>query len=77
MASDYSGWFVKYHVGLDGVVAAFPAIVHSYPEPFTTFCQDYYAFSMLSVIREEKEDQSLLLLNVSNKVVSYRFKDGT
>ncbi|KAH7848019.1 hypothetical protein Vadar_032894 [Vaccinium darrowii] len=77
MESDYSGWFVKYHVDLDCVVAAFPAIVHSYPEPFTTYFREYYAFSILSIIREEKEDESVLLLNVSDKVVSYSFKGGT
>lgn len=27
MKNDYSGWFVKYHVDLDGIVVAFHAIV--------------------------------------------------
>lgn len=77
MENDYSCWFVKYHVDLDGFVAAFPAIVHSYLEPFSTVCREYYAFSILGVIREENKDESLLLLNVPDKIVSYSFKDGT
>ncbi|KAI8557999.1 hypothetical protein RHMOL_Rhmol04G0054800 [Rhododendron molle] len=77
MENDYSGWFVKYHVDLDGFVAAFPAIVHSYLEHFTNVRREYYAFSRLGVIREENEDESLLLLNVPGKIVSYSLKDGT
>lgn len=78
MENDYSGWFVKYHVDLDGFVAAFPAVVRSYLDPLTTVCLEYYAFSILGVIRrEENEDESLLLLNVPDKIVSYSLKDGT
>ncbi|KAH7842919.1 hypothetical protein Vadar_010640 [Vaccinium darrowii] len=61
MERDYSGWFVKYHVDLGGVVPGFPVIAHS----------------ILGVIRQENEDESFLLLNVPGKVVSYNLKDGT
>ncbi|KAG5551486.1 hypothetical protein RHGRI_009794 [Rhododendron griersonianum] len=84
MENDYSGWFVKYHVDLDGFVAAFPAVVRSYLDPLTTVRREYYAFSILGVIRrEENEDESLLLLNVPDKIVRCYFeifpslKDGT
>ncbi|KAH7857282.1 hypothetical protein Vadar_010884 [Vaccinium darrowii] len=73
MESDYSGWFVKYNIDLDGLVAEFPAIVHRSPKPFAP---DWYAFSVLGVVREENEDESLLLLSLLDEVVSCSFKDG-
>uniref|UniRef100_A0A5B7BZX2 Uncharacterized protein n=1 Tax=Davidia involucrata TaxID=16924 RepID=A0A5B7BZX2_DAVIN len=74
MERDYSKWFVKYRVDLDDIVTAFPQMVRSYLD---TRDMNYYAFSILSLFREENEGQSVLVFHVPGKIVSYNFKDNT
>ncbi|CAL5365304.1 unnamed protein product [Camellia sinensis] len=74
MERDYSQWFVKFSVNLDGIVAAFPEMVRSYLD---THDGNYYAFSILGVLREDNEDESFLVLSVPGKVISYNFKDSS
>ncbi|KAL9409365.1 hypothetical protein AB3S75_047706 [Citrus x aurantiifolia] len=74
MRTDYSGWFVKYHVDLGGVTAAFPEMIRTYRDPQDL---DYYEYSILGVVREENDDDSYMLLHLPNKVVHYDLKDNT
>ncbi|KDO52564.1 hypothetical protein CISIN_1g0405681mg, partial [Citrus sinensis] len=74
MRTDYSGWFVKHHVDLGGVTAAFPEMIRTYRDPQDL---DYYEYSILGVVREENDDDSYMLLHLPNKVVHYDLKDNT
>ncbi|KAJ7974833.1 putative F-box family protein [Quillaja saponaria] len=69
---DYSGWFVKYHVDLGAVPIAFP-------EMKTTTSSDLhcYRFSILSVVRGQRDENSYLVLSIPGKVVRYNFQDKT
>ncbi|MCD7447239.1 hypothetical protein HAX54_026358 [Datura stramonium] len=59
-------WSVKYRVHLDRLISAFPEMVRK-----TALHDTQYAFSILSVIRGENEENSVLLLTISGKVVAY------
>ncbi|KAL6137654.1 hypothetical protein ACLB2K_062943 [Fragaria x ananassa] len=69
MERDYSGWFVKYQVGLNPLVAAFPG-------------QDCNALVVLCLSQEEETDYGvedtsthlLLHLSGSGKVISYNLR---
>ncbi|GAY60284.1 hypothetical protein CUMW_200760 [Citrus unshiu] len=74
MRTDYSGWFVKHHVDLGGVAAAFPEMIRTYLDPDDLH---YYGYSLLGVVGEENDDDSYLLLHLPNKVVHYDLKDKT
>ncbi|KAK9931551.1 hypothetical protein M0R45_018825 [Rubus argutus] len=69
MEEDYSAWSVAYHVNLHSVRAAFSDVVAS--------CNHRFQASVLSVVRAEREEDSEVVLNVFDMVVSYNFKDGT
>ncbi|XP_059315593.1 F-box protein At5g07610-like [Lycium ferocissimum] len=58
-------WSVKYRVHLARLISSFPDMVQQ-----TSFGIQY-AFSILSVIRGEKEEDSVLLLTIPGKVVAY------
>ncbi|OIT03274.1 PREDICTED: F-box protein At5g07610-like [Nicotiana attenuata] len=58
-------WSVKYRVHLARLISAFPEIVQQ------TAYGTQYAFSILSVIRGENEEDSVLLLTIPGKVVAY------
>ncbi|XP_052196948.1 F-box protein At5g07610-like [Diospyros lotus] len=73
MKVDYSQWFAKYRVDIGGVVAAFPEMIHSYLDSGDG---NYYDFSILGVHHEDDEDESLLVLNIPGKIITYNFKNG-
>ncbi|XP_060212503.1 F-box protein At5g07610-like [Lycium barbarum] len=58
-------WSVKYHVHLARLISAFPEMIKQTPYGI------HYAFSILSVIRGENEEDSVLLLTIPGKVVAY------
>ena len=64
MERDYSGWFVKYRVDLDGVRIAFPEIVE---RRFGD--EENYSFAILSLVRLEKYDELFLVLHTPGKIV--------
>ncbi|KAM5552848.1 F-box protein [Rosa sericea] len=74
METDYSGWFVKYHVDLNPLVAALPG-------------QDWNAFFVLCLSREEETSQEIddkvedsstdLLVHMPGKVISYNLRNKT
>ncbi|KAH7557363.1 hypothetical protein ACOSP7_027051 [Xanthoceras sorbifolium] len=72
MERDYSGWMVKYQVDLLTVAAAFPEMVRSDPD---TLDLHYYGFSILSIVREENDEDSYFLVHIPNKAIRYNFKD--
>ncbi|XP_040996612.1 F-box protein At5g07610 isoform X1 [Juglans microcarpa x Juglans regia] len=71
MASDYSGWFVKDEVDLDGIVAAYPEMVRNFLDPCDS-C--YVAFVIVFVVRNEEEEAELLL-HVPGKILSYNLRE--
>ncbi|KAK6250403.1 hypothetical protein SCA6_004408 [Theobroma cacao] len=74
MERDYSGWFVKYQVDLNPIAAAFPEMARGYVDPVDLHS---YAFSILSVVQQESDEDSFLVLHLSNKAIRYNFKDGS
>ncbi|XVF11232.1 hypothetical protein REPUB_Repub08aG0008600 [Reevesia pubescens] len=55
--SDYSGWFVKYHIDLDPLTVAFPGMRRTYYDPSDL---NYYVFSVLCIVREENDEESVI-----------------
>ena len=53
---------VKYRVDLLAVAAAFPG-------------WSRYGFSILSIVREEEDEDSYLVVHIPNKAIRYNFKD--
>ncbi|KAM5553659.1 F-box protein [Rosa sericea] len=74
MGKDYSGWFVKYHVDLNPVVAAF----RGYYDHFSRF----YVLFLGGEEKDEQDQQqqevsSSLLFHVPGKVISYNLRNKT
>ncbi|XVE62455.1 hypothetical protein DITRI_Ditri06bG0119400 [Diplodiscus trichospermus] len=67
MAADYSDWFLKYQVNLEGL-----------PEK-NLFCETEGGnqISALCVIRSDKEEVSKVVVFVNGKAISYNLNDGT
>ncbi|KAK8657874.1 hypothetical protein V6N13_036093 [Hibiscus sabdariffa] len=74
MERDYSGWFVKYRVDLNPVAASFPEMVRGYVDPIDL---QFYAFSVLCVVREETDEGSFMVLHLPHKAIRYNFKDNS
>lgn len=74
MKRDYSEWFVKYKFDISCVVASFPEMVRDRYNPADW---DYYAFSIFSVVRGEKEEDSFLVVHIPGRVVRYNLLYGT
>ncbi|XP_059641747.1 F-box protein At5g07610-like [Cornus florida] len=65
MERDYSHWFLKYEID---IVPIFKEIVG---------CNMDFAFSVFSLIHGEVEEDSVLVLNVRDTIISYSFRDNT
>ncbi|WCJ34682.1 F-box family protein [Euphorbia peplus] len=72
MNKDYSEWIVRFHVDLEHLVEEFPEMVMSYMGDLDSVC---YLFAVLSVVEEEDEDDSSLLIHIPGKFVSYNFNN--
>ncbi|XVF11243.1 hypothetical protein REPUB_Repub08aG0009700 [Reevesia pubescens] len=72
--SDYSGWFVKYHIDLDPLTVAFPGKIRTYLHPSDL---NYYVFSVLCIVREANDEESYMVLHISDKAIQYNLKDGS
>ncbi|GMN41048.1 hypothetical protein TIFTF001_010276 [Ficus carica] len=68
---EYSGWFVKYRVDINGVLRAFPEMIRRYLDPLD---MDYYGFSILCVVREEADEESSLVLHIPGKALRFNVK---
>ncbi|KAK9286931.1 hypothetical protein L1049_015339 [Liquidambar formosana] len=62
LKTDCSRWFIRYHVNLDAVIAAFQGIAWNLR---------FLKFSVLCVARAEKEEESTLVLFVAGKAISF------
>ncbi|KAK6269555.1 hypothetical protein POUND7_006660 [Theobroma cacao] len=79
MKPDYSRWFVKYRVNLNNVASKFPEIARRYIDEFPNLAQNspedfqvqYYAYSILGVIRGEVEEDVELVLLLPGKIISH------
>ncbi|XP_028091412.1 uncharacterized protein LOC114291744 [Camellia sinensis] len=69
MERDYRGWFVKYRVDIDAIPNAFLEMIRSSLDPSDLH---YYQFVILGLIREEKDEESFLVLHIPGKVISIR-----
>ncbi|CAA0842343.1 F-box protein [Striga hermonthica] len=74
MRSDYSEWFVKYRVNLSPVVAANREMVFGYVNPVGWFD---LVFSVLGIVRGEREEDSFLVLQTPAKIIRYNLICGT
>ncbi|KAJ0682948.1 putative F-box domain-containing protein [Helianthus annuus] len=61
MLSDHSGWFVKYQLQLDELLGSFPEMISEYPCYFT----------VVDVVRGEKEEDTFIVLDTSEKIITY------
>ncbi|OMO52212.1 hypothetical protein COLO4_37351 [Corchorus olitorius] len=68
LQNDYSSWFVKYHVDLEAISAAFPGMMIRNPSG--------YVFSILSVVREAVDEESYLVLHIPGMAIHYNLKYG-
>ncbi|CAL5375341.1 unnamed protein product [Camellia sinensis] len=71
LETNYSKWFVKYHVDLQVAVPDFPEMYRAHPH---RPCMGY-TFSVLCLLGGDVEGDSCLVLYVPGKVISYNFKD--
>ncbi|EOY26265.1 F-box family protein, putative [Theobroma cacao] len=67
MKSDYSGWFVKYHLNLDTVAFHSPGIRRN------------YKLAILHIAHQHvgDEDESFMVIHVPGEFVSFKLKDNT
>ncbi|TXG70550.1 hypothetical protein EZV62_005485 [Acer yangbiense] len=79
MERDYSGWFVKYRVDVDGITIAFPKTIRSHHVHELFHNEEFnHEFSVLEIIREANEEESyMVLLTPGGKVIQYSFYDNT
>ncbi|XP_061372533.1 F-box protein At5g07610-like [Gastrolobium bilobum] len=64
LKEDYSAWIVRYHVDLNLIGDAFPLHFH-------------HPFSVLCVVHQANEEDSIVVLWVDSKIVSYNLKNHT
>ncbi|GER29585.1 F-box family protein [Striga asiatica] len=74
MRRDYSEWFVKYKVNLLPLVRAYPSMTRA---GFSPMSLSYYAFSVLCLVRGEKEEGSFLVVQIPEKAIRYNVVCGT
>lgn len=66
MKHDGAGWFLKYEMNVEDVVLAFPHMIRDFLET-TEF--HYYGMAVLDVVRGDKEDDSFLILHITEMVI--------
>ncbi|XP_041001704.1 F-box protein At5g07610-like [Juglans microcarpa x Juglans regia] len=74
MNGDYSGWFVKYHVNLDGPLPTpFPLIPRHHQE------LHHRVFSVLHIVhrRVGEREESILVLHIPGDLTLYNLRDNT
>ncbi|KAL8510787.1 hypothetical protein ACS0TY_017562 [Phlomoides rotata] len=74
MKRDYSEWFVKYRVDLSPVVASYPVM---YMDDFDPTIWYPYGFSIFTLVRGVKEEDSFLVLHIPGEVVRYNLVNGS
>ncbi|CAK9188064.1 unnamed protein product [Ilex paraguariensis] len=74
MKKDYSEWFLNYSVDLDDLLTTFPEMTRCNPNSVSF---DRYDFSILSLLRGEKDEESYLVLYIPGKAIRYNLVNGT
>ncbi|KAL3521386.1 hypothetical protein ACH5RR_019535 [Cinchona calisaya] len=74
MMRDCSGWFVKNVVDLSAVTSAFPGMIRTELSPYD---DDSCVYSVLSIIRGEKEEDAFLVLHIPGKAIRYNLVSQT
>ncbi|TXG70578.1 hypothetical protein EZV62_005513 [Acer yangbiense] len=74
METDYSRWFVKYQVDLNGLTIAFPKMITRGLDPSDLH---YYGFVILGIIREADDGESYMVSHIPGKVIRYNLNDKT
>ncbi|KAK2653421.1 hypothetical protein Ddye_013277 [Dipteronia dyeriana] len=72
MKTDYSGWFVKYHVNLNSITTAFPEMISTILDPSGL---RYYRFVILGIVREADDRESYMAFHMPGKVIRYNLND--
>ncbi|GAB4855313.1 hypothetical protein Ancab_023932 [Ancistrocladus abbreviatus] len=72
---DYMCWSVKYRVNLDVLGSEFPEMFQDCGDRFGRRFR-FYAFSILGVIHGEEEGDSVLVVSIPGKILSYNFRTG-
>ncbi|KAK4282062.1 hypothetical protein QN277_013482 [Acacia crassicarpa] len=67
---DYSGWSVRYHVDLTPMQTSFPELIWYFKEKNESF-------SILCVLRQPKEEDSMVVLVVDGRVMSFNLVNHT
>ncbi|KAK9265435.1 hypothetical protein L1049_012379 [Liquidambar formosana] len=70
LKTDYSGWFIRYHVILD-------AVTRTFPEMTWVFNRIFEGPSVLCVNLAAKEEESILVLFVSGIAISFNLNNKT
>lgn len=65
---------MKHHIDLNAITMAFPEMIRDYLDVLDL---NYYAFSMLGVIREVNDAESCIVLHIPGKAIRYNLKDKT
>ncbi|CAI9091982.1 OLC1v1027106C1 [Oldenlandia corymbosa var. corymbosa] len=73
MKRDYSGWFPKYEVDISAVARMFPEMIQDEDE----YGLEYFQLSVLAVIREEKEEDAFVVLQIPGKAIRYNLVTKT
>ncbi|OMO52207.1 hypothetical protein COLO4_37345 [Corchorus olitorius] len=73
MESDYSSWFVKYHIDVEAISSSFPRMIRNHFGPSGL---PSYEFSILSVVREADDQESYLVLHIPGMAIHYSLKFG-
>lgn len=71
---DYSSWFVKYHIDLNAITVAFLEMIRGYLDVLDL---NYYAFSILGVIREANDAESYMVLHIPGKIIRDKLNEKT
>lgn len=66
-------WVVKYRVHVNRFIAPFPEVAVQRRSDHFACDETQYAFSILCVVRGEREEDSALVMTIPGKVVSYNF----
>ncbi|GMH17951.1 hypothetical protein Nepgr_019792 [Nepenthes gracilis] len=72
MEGDYSKWFAKYSVDLSGITTAYPEVIRSYLDSCD---ENHFLFQVMCLRREEKEEESSLVISIPGKFIAYSFAD--
>ncbi|GAB4853536.1 hypothetical protein Ancab_017727 [Ancistrocladus abbreviatus] len=71
MERDYSNWFLKYSVDLNGIARYYPEVIKRYVDPCDGI---FYAFRVICLCRRENEEDSSMVISIpGGKIIAYNF----